>query len=97
MENLINLSAAKKQLELTKKESQFKTYLKSLKREELQYEADFIMGQMGKDLNSESLRKSALLMEELASRVSDNTMSESINEFATNIREKISLNNITYH
>lgn len=95
--NVIGMESAKSEIEAKRKESTFKNYLSSLKQEELQTEANFIMNSMGEDLNTEDLKKSALLMEELAKRVSVDSMSSSINKFANSLREKIASKTNTLH
>jgi len=88
-DNVIGLEKAKNDLANKRADQKFKSYLGSLKQEELQTEANYIMNNMGSDLDAESLKKSAMLMEELAKRVSVDTMSSSINDFASSLREKI--------
>jgi hypothetical protein len=85
--NVIDLSKAKAKLALKQKEEQFKQYLSSLKQDQLQIEANYILNQ-SQGLDEETLMKSALLMEELAKRVSANNMSDTISGFAKDLREK---------
>lgn len=91
--NIVELEARRKEVELKKKESQFKVYLSSLKQDQLQTEANYLLNKVSNtdtaDLNEEYLLKSALLMDELAKRVSADKMSHTINKFADNIREKM--------
>lgn len=91
--NIIELDAQRRKLELKKKEAQFKTYLSSLKQEQLQTEANYLLNKVSDNeddqLNEEYLLKSALLMDELAKRISADNMSHTINKFAENIREKL--------
>lgn len=83
------MESAKSEIELKRSEAKFKNYLGALKQEELQTEANFIMNSMGQDLDVDSLRKSALLMEELAKRVSVDSMSSSISDLANNLRDQL--------
>ena len=87
--NIYELETRRKKLELKKKESQFKFYLSSLKQEQLQSEANYLLNKVTDDGDNEYLQKSALLMDELAKRVSADNMSHTINKFAENIREKL--------
>jgi hypothetical protein len=95
--NVIGMESAKCEIELKRSEAKFKNYLGALKQEELQVEANFIMNSMGQDLDVESLRKSALLMEELAKRVSVDSMSSSISDFANNLRDQLSTKTNNLH
>ena len=91
--NILELDSQRKKLELKKKESQFKIYLSSLKQDQLQSEANYLLNKVSDNVNDEYLLKSALLMDELAKRVSADNMSHTINKFAENIREKLEDNN----
>ncbi len=78
---------------LKEEEKQFKKYLGSLKQEELQYEADYILEHMDNPSVSEDfLLKSALLMEELAQRVNSSQLSDRITKYSSQIREKMNGN-----
>lgn len=85
--NVIDLSQAKTKLELKNKEERFKRYLSSLKKEQLQTEANYILNK-SRGLDEETLMKSALLMEELAKRVSANKISNTINRLAKDLKDK---------
>ena len=85
--NVIDLTKAKAKLALKHKEEQFKKYLSSLRQDQLQTEANYILNK-SQGLDEETLMKSALLMEELAKRVSANKMSDTITGFAKDLREK---------
>jgi len=87
--NVVDLQTAREKAQLKKTEQGFKSYLSSLKQEQLQTEANFLLNQFSDDCNEEYLLKSALLMDELAKRVSASNMSHTINKYADNIREKI--------
>lgn len=77
-----------KQLKL--KEAQFKGYLSALKQEELQYEANYIINKINdENLSQEFILKSALLMDELAKRVTATQMANTINKFADNLKAKL--------
>lgn len=72
------------------KEQSFKCYLNSLKQDQLQHEAIYLMNKFQNEhMTNETLRMSAMLMEELAKRVDVISMKESIKNFAFNIRNKI--------
>ncbi len=88
---VLNLSELRMKNELKEQETQIKAYLSSLKQEDLQYEANYLMNkiQIGTEIDQAALLKSALLMDELAKRVSGNTMSDSISAFAKNIRTQM--------
>lgn len=78
----------------TRREEQveFQGYLKSLPQDQLQFEADFLIGQIEKEGASEKLlTRIALLMEELASRVNGERMTSMIHEFADNVRNKLNI------
>jgi len=87
--NVVEFGTLKKKQELKQKEASFKAYLSSLKQDQLQLEANYLLNKMTDDLDDEFLLKSALLMDELAKRVSAESMSNTINQFASDIREKI--------
>lgn len=98
--NVIDLGQAREKLALKQKEEQFKKYLSSLKQEQLQYEANYLMNKAGTDLDQETLLKSALLMEELAKRVSANSatkMSDTISSYAEELRKKTEEEDQTTH
>lgn len=95
--NVIGMESAKNEIELKRSEAKFKNYLSALKQEELQTEANYIMNSMGQDLDVESLKKSALLMEELAKRVSVDSMSSSISDFANSLRNQLNEKTKTLH
>lgn len=85
--NVIDLTRAKAKLAFKHKEEQFKKYLSSLRQDQLQTEANYILNK-SQGLDEETLMKSALLMEELAKRVSADKMSDTITGFAKDLREK---------
>lgn len=87
--NVVEIETLRKKQELKKTEMNFKNYLSSLKQDQLQVEATYLLNKMTDNLSEEFLLKSALLMDELAKRVSAESMSNTINSFANNIREKI--------
>lgn len=88
--NVISMDKKRKLKKLKEKESIFKSYLSKLKQEELQYEADYVMNRVHEsDLSEEFLLKSALIMDELAKRVDANKMSNTISQYSSNIRSKI--------
>jgi hypothetical protein len=88
--NIFSIEKHKKLRDLKEKEKQFKAYLSSLKQEDLQYEANYIINKINEEnLSDEFLLKSSLLMDELAKRVDANKMSNTINKFSSNIRAKI--------
>jgi hypothetical protein len=88
--NIFSIEKHRKLKNLKEKEKQFKVYLSSLKQEDLQYEANYIINKINEEnLSDEFLLKSSLLMDELAKRVDANKMSNTINKFSSNIRSKI--------
>ncbi len=88
---IISFSERRKLRDLKIKEKQFKTYLSSLKKDQLQIEANYIINKVNEhDLTDEFLLKSALLMDELANRVTINNMSHTISKFSKNLRSKMS-------
>jgi len=99
--NLVDFSKLKKMNELKEKEVKIKAYLSSLKQEDLQYEANYLMNKMqiDKEVDQTSLLKSALLMDELAKRVTVKGMSSTITQFAQDIKMKMHTNSseITIH
>lgn len=91
--NVVSIEQKRRLKKLKEKESTFKSYLSKLKQEQLQYEANYIINKVHEDdLSDEFLLKSALIMDELAKRVDAKQMSNTINKYSENIREK--LNNI---
>ena len=86
--NVIDLGQAKAKLELKQKEEQFKNYLSSLSQEQLQYEANYLLNKANNGLNEETLMKSALLMDELAKRVSADKISDTISSYAEQLRKQ---------
>ena len=90
--NVISLDQKRKLRDLKLKEKSFKKYLTSLKQEQLQFEANYIINKINdENLSDEFLLKSALLMDELAQRVSVGQMAHTINKYATNLRSKMEL------
>lgn len=87
--NVVDLESKRKLHALKKTEAGFKTYLASLKQEQLQTEANYLLNQFSDEYNEEYILKSALLMDELAKRVSANNMSHTINKYAENLRDKL--------
>lgn len=90
--NVVSIEELRKKNKQQKQEASFKAYLKSLKQEQLQYEANYLLNRIDivveVDQKDELLLKSALLMDEIALRVSNGTLSANINEFAEEIRSK---------
>jgi hypothetical protein len=87
--NVVDLEQQRKKAALKRTEVTFKTYLSSLKQEQLQTEANFLLNQFSDEYNEDYLLKSALLMDELAKRVSATNMSHTINKYAQNLRDKL--------
>lgn len=87
--NVVDLEQQRRKAALKKTELSFKSYLSSLKQEQLQTEANFLLNQFSDEYNEDYLLKSALLMDELAKRVSATNMSHTINKYAQNLREKL--------
>lgn len=88
--NVVSLSERRKLKKLKATEKEFKSYLKSLKQDQLQTEANYIIEKVNEDnLSDEFLLKSALLMDELAMRINVDNMANTINKFATNLRSKV--------
>ena len=88
--NIISLDQQRRLKSLKEQEGTFKKYLAKLQHEELQYEANHIINKVNEEnLSDEFLLKSALLMEELANRVEATKMSNTINKFSLNIRERL--------
>ena len=87
--NVVSIEQKRRLKKLKEKESTFKSYLSKLKQEQLQYEANYIINKVHEDdLSDEFLLKSALIMDELAKRVDAKQMSNTINKYSENIREK---------
>lgn len=88
--NIVSIVERKKLKDLKVKEKQFKSYLSSLKQDQLQIEANYIINKINEEnLTDEFLLKGALLMDELATRVSVSKMSHTITKFSKNIRSKM--------
>lgn len=89
--NIVSIAERKKLKDLKIKEKQFKSYLSSLKQDQLQIEANYIINKINEEnLTDEFLLKGALLMDELATRVNVSNMSHTITKFSKNIRSKMS-------
>ena len=87
---VISFVERKKLRDLKTKEKQFKAYLSSLKQDQLQTEANYIINKINEEnLSDEFLLKSALLMDELATRVNVSNMSHTISKFSKNLRSKM--------
>jgi hypothetical protein len=87
--NVVDLESKRKLIALKKTEAGFKSYLSSLKQDQLQTEANYLLNQFSDEYNEEYILKSALLMDELAKRVSASNMSHTINKYAENLRGKL--------
>lgn len=88
--NIVSMAERKKLRDLKTKEKQFKSYLSSLQQDQLQIEANYIINKINEEnLTDEFLLKSALLMDELATRVNVTNMSHTIENFSKNIRSKM--------
>lgn len=93
MTNIFSLDKQRKFKNLKDKERQFKGYISSLKQEELQYEANYIINKVKEEnLSDEFLLKSAVLMDELAKRVDANNIANTISQFSSNLRKKLDTN-----
>lgn len=91
-QDVVSLDDARKLRLLKDKEKEFKAYLGSLKQDQLQNEVDFLLNQIDStEDNQEFILKSAMLLDELASRVNIGSMSATINNFAKDIRSKLEL------
>jgi hypothetical protein len=86
--NVIEMDQARVKIRLRQQEEQFKKYLGSLKQDQLQYEANYLLNMASTGLDDETLMKSALLMEELAKRISADKMSDTITAYAEELRRK---------
>ena len=90
--NVVSIDDQRKKQKQQKQEESFRSYLKSLKQEQLQYEANYLLNRIedvvDKNQKDDLLLKSALLMDEIAHRVSNGSLSANINEFAQDIRSK---------
>lgn len=88
--NIVSIAERKKLKDLKVKERQFKSYLSSLKQDQLQIEANYIINKINEEnLTDEFLLRGALLMDELATRVNVSNMSHTITNFSKNIRSKM--------
>lgn len=89
-QDVVSIEDARKLRHLKDKEKEFKNYLKSLKQNQLEHEIDYLLNEFDSSNNKqESILKSAMLLDELASRVDVESMSISINEFANEVRSKL--------
>lgn len=88
--NVVSIDQRRRLKQLKEKENLFKSYLSKLKQDELQFEANYIINRVTEhDLSEEFLLKSALIMDELASRLGASQMSNTIGKYSENIRSKI--------
>jgi uncharacterized protein YlxP (DUF503 family) len=88
--NVVSIEQKRRLKKLKEKESIFKSYLSKLKQDELQFEANYIINRVNEqDLSEEFLLKSALIMDELATRVGATKMANTIDKYSENIRSKI--------
>lgn len=89
---VVSLNEFKQKKSLLQEEKEFQTYLKTLRQDQLQIEANYLIKTLDeKGATDKSLHQIALLMEELATRVDGDKMSSDINEFAANIRNKFKI------
>ena len=84
-----SLAVSKTAISLMGKLAPGPDYKLYLSPEFVETEADFLLNQFSDEYNEEYLLKSALLMDELAERVSATNMSHTINKYAENLREKL--------
>lgn len=90
MKKVVSLDEKRAEFTFKKKQGEFKEYLASLQLDELRHEANFIIDRMGEEnLENEFLLKGAMLMEELASRIEGDRMSERISLFAESLKRKM--------
>lgn len=89
---VVSIEQLRKDKQRRQEHAEFRGYLKSLPQDRLQYEAEFLIGQIESEgVCDKHLTRVALLMEELASRVSGEKMTSMINEFASSIRNKLNI------
>ncbi len=90
MKKVVSLEEKRAEFLFKKKEGEFKKYLTGLKLDELRHEANFIIERMSEEeLENEFLLKGAMLMEELASRIEGDRMSERISLFAEGLKKRM--------
>ena len=89
MDNIIELKAMRDKKLQGLELKEFKLYLQSLKSEQLLTEAQYLVSGLDEQESLMDLKKGAMLMEELATRVNSPEMARSINEYAQDIRQKI--------
>lgn len=90
MKKVVSLAEKREEIYFKRKEGEFKSYLGKLKIGELRHEANYIIERMkDENLDDEFLLKGAMLMEELANRVNEQSMSEQISTFADNLKSKV--------
>ncbi len=90
MKKVVSLAEKREEIYFKRKESEFKSYLGKLKIGELRHEANYIIERMKEEnLDDEFLLKGAMLMEELANRVNEKSMSDQISTFAYNLKSKV--------
>lgn len=87
--DVVSIEDARKLRYLKDKEKEFKDYLKTLKQDQLQNEVNFLLSKIDSSSNQEYILKSAMLLDEIASRVNVDSMSISINQFANEVRTKL--------
>ena len=88
-QDVVSIEDARRIRNLKDKEKEFKEYLKTLKQDQLQSEVDFLLSNIDSSNNQEYILKSAMFLDELATRVNVNSMSISINQFASEVRSKL--------
>lgn len=82
--NVFDFEAIKRKKELNTIEKNFKNYLSSLKSDQLEHEANYFMNKG--EFSKEDTLKSALLMDELAKRMSSNRLKERVQVFSYNLK-----------
>lgn len=92
MDKVISLEKKRKEIEFKKKEELLKDYLKNLKTNELQYEANDIINKLNNEpLSDDCVFKGAVLMEEFAKRIDMKQMSDQVNGYAVGLKSKLEL------
>ena len=90
MTKVVSLDELRARKEIQEKESTFKKYLTGLKTSELQYEANYIINRVkDEDQTEDFYLKGALLMDELAGRINEVSMSQTIEKFAKELKSKL--------
>lgn len=90
MSKVVSLEKKREEFYKIKSKREFEGYLKQLKDHELRYEADFILDNIDfRESDKDFLEKGAMLLDELAQRTQESSLSTKIEELSQALKLKI--------